>query len=226
MKNNDFFKFENKDKDFPIYKNNPHVSKAAWIVLFLLLIPGILLISDSSILSSIMSCLVILVPLLYFLNWDYALLFNKPKPKDILLAVALFIGYIVYSLVIMAVISPLNLSSAIVDTQTSLMVIPPMAISLMTEELIKFIPFMFFLRLFYKYSGNRKLSVVLSVLFVMVFFAFLHSFDLEFFLFALIVQGFGSIFEFYGYIKTKNLWIPYITHLCTDVFITLLMLLG
>lgn len=226
MENIDFFNFENKDKDFPIYRNNPYISKAAWLVLFLVLIPGILLISDSSVLSSIMSCLVILVPLLYYLNWDYTLLFYKPKRKDILMAVALFIGYIAYSLLIMEVISPLNLSSAMVDTQTNLMVIPPMAISLMTEELIKFVPFMFFLKLFYKYSGNRKLSVVLSVLFVMVFFAFLHSFSLEFFLFALIVQGFGSIFEFYGYVKTKNLWIPYITHLCTDVFITLLMLLG
>ncbi len=226
MENNDFFKFENKDKDFPIYLNNPHVSKAAWVVLFLLLIPGILLVSDSSMLSSTMSCFIILIPLLYYINWDYKLLFNKPKQKDILLAVALFIGYIVYSLVIMMVISPLDLSSAMVDTQTSLMVIPPMAISLITEELIKFIPFIFFLRLFYKYSGNRKLSVIVSVLVVMVFFAFLHSFAIEYFLFALIVQGFGSIFEFYGYIKTKNLWIPYITHLCTDVFITLLMIFG
>ena len=46
------------------------------------------------------------------------------------------------------------------------------------------------------------------------------------FLFALAIQGFGSIFEFIGYIKTKNILISYITHLCTDIFIYSIVIIG
>lgn len=61
---------------------------------------------------------------------------------------------------------------------------------------------------------------------VMVFFATLHAFNFNMLIFALFIQGFGSIFEFIGYIKTKNILISYITHLCTDAFIFAMALLG
>ena len=96
----------------------------------------------------------------------------------------------------------------------------------MGEELIKFIPFIFFLRLFYKYSNNRKLSVVVSMILVMAFFGLLHAMDTKSILSVLLLQGAGSIFEFYGYIKTKNILISYITHLCTDVFLFILIIMG
>lgn len=77
----------------------------------------------------------------------------------------------------------------------------------------------FFLRIFYKYSDNRKFSVISSVILVMIFFASLHALNFKMFLFALAIQGFGSIFEYIGYIKTKNILISYTTHICTDLFI-------
>ena len=92
----------------------------------------------------------------------------------------------------------------------------------MGEELVKLIPFLFFLRVFYKYTDNRKGSIVVSVFIIMLMFALMHSFDLRTFIFAFFIQGLGSIFEFIGYIKTKNVLISYITHLCTDVFIIIL----
>ena len=98
--------------------------------------------------------------------------------------------------------------------------------SLMGEEFIKFIPFIFFLRVIYKYTNNRKLGVVISVALVMMMFAAMHAYSVVMFIFALFIQGFGSIFEFIGYIKTKNILVSYITHLCTDVFIFSLVLLG
>ena len=38
MLENDRFKFEDKERDFPFYKGNPLLSKKAWIVLLILLI--------------------------------------------------------------------------------------------------------------------------------------------------------------------------------------------
>ena len=141
MSNDDYFNFENEDRDFPFYKKNPYVPKSGWIVL---------------IVASIV-----------------ALLFT-----------------------------------------------------LMGEELIKFVPFMLFLRILYKYSNNRKLSVVVSMLIVMVFFALLHAMDFRSLFSVLVLQVLGSIFEFIGYIKTKNIMVSYITHLCTDVFIFALIMMG
>ena len=59
--------------------------------------------------------------------------------------------------------------------------------SLMGEEFMKFIPFIFFLRVFYKYSNNRKLSLILSIIIVMIFFASLHALNFTMFIYALFV---------------------------------------
>ena len=40
MSNIDWFKFENKDYDFPFY-NNPKISKIGWAVLFFALLAGV-----------------------------------------------------------------------------------------------------------------------------------------------------------------------------------------
>ena len=223
-----WFSFENKDLDFPFYKKNPYVSKWGWIVLFICCLMGLLLTGYSDIGVSILSCLVVIVPVLYFLKWDYHAIFQKPEARDVALAVILFVLYIVYSVVVSDFLDLFGATSndLIWPETVTIMIIIPLFFSLMTEEFIKFIPFMFFLRVFYKYSNNRKISVIGSMLLVMVFFALLHTMSFEGLLFAICLQGFGSIFEFIGYIKTKNIFISYITHLCTDVFIFLLVMLG
>lgn len=223
-----WFNFENKDLDFPIYKKNPHVPKWGWIVLLIAMLAGFIFMIGSSIFAALLSLLIILIPLLYFLKWDYKAIFQKPKAKDIGLAVALFVGYIIYSLLMGTALEYLGIAGGdLVDYATmTWMSIPPLFFSLMSEELIKFIPFMFFMRVIYKYSNNRKLSVIVSMIIVMIFFASLHALDFNMFLFAIFIQGLGSIFEFIGYIKTKNILISYITHLCTDVFIFILIILG
>ncbi|MBQ6444029.1 MAG: CPBP family intramembrane metalloprotease [Methanosphaera sp.] len=78
----------------------------------------------------------------------------------------------------------------------------------------------------YKYTDNHKVSIIVSMIIVMIFFALLHLTDMKSLVSVLVLQGFGSIFEFYGYVKTKNLLAPYITHLCTDMFIFILVLSG
>lgn len=169
-----------------------------------------------------------IVPVLYFLKWDYKAIFRTPARRDILLAVGLFIGYFVYAMVMEAILKQFGIVSngPINQESVTVMTLFTSIFSLMGEEFLKFIPFMFFLRVIYKFSNNRKLSVIISMLIVMVMFAYMHSFDPALFIFALFIQGFGSIFEFYGYIKTKSIWIPYLSHLFTDYFIFIIILLG
>lgn len=228
METIDWFKFEDKKLDFPFYKKNPHIPKWGWIVLFIVLPIGLLFAMSTELHFVILSCIVLIVPVLYFLKWDYKAIFQKPTLKEIGLAVALFVGYIIYSLAMTIVLENFGIVSSglLEDGSITLMTMVTSIFSIMGEEFVKFIPFIFFLRLFFKFTENRKLSVIVSVLLVMAFFATLHAYNFKMFIFALFIQGFGSIFEYIGYIKTKNILISYITHLCTDMFIFSIALLG
>ena len=224
----DRFKFEDGDFDFPFYNKNPHIPKWGWVVLFIVWFMGFFLAVSDKLHFALMGCIVLIVPVLYFLKWDYKAIFREPSRRDLLLVVALFAGYMIYSLAIGMVLEQIGIvSSGTVDpTSVGAMKLVIAVFNVLGEEFIKFIPFMFLLRVIYKYSNNRKLSVIISVALIMIMFASIHAFNPIMFIFALFIQGFGSIFEFYGYIKTKNVLVSFLCHLLTDEFIFMLMLLG
>ena len=224
----DWFKFEDRDYDFPFYNKNPYIPKWGWIVLFFAFLIGSLLSISYKIHFSILGCIVFIVPILYFLKWDYKAIFRMPSRKDIVLVVALFVGYMIYAVVMDAILAQFGIvSNGTIDSESlSVITLFESIFSIMGEEFLKFIPFMFFLRVIYKYSNNRKLSVIISVALVMLMFASMHAYNPIMFIFALFIQGFGSIFEYYGYIKTKNILVSYLTHLLTDEFIFIILLIG
>lgn len=221
MKTIDWFRFEDRELDFPVYRKNPHVPKWGWIVLFIIMLIGLILTMGTHIYTAVLSCVVLVVPVLYFLKWDWHAIFQKPKARDVALAVGLFVGYMVYATVMDMILGQFGIVSSGLIDETSLTIVNLITpvFTIMSEEIIKFIPFIFFLRVFYKFSDNRRMSIIISVILVMIMFASLHAYNFNMFIFALFVQGFGSIFEFIGYIKTKNIIVSYITHLCTDMFI-------
>jgi len=218
-------------RDFPYYNHNPRLSKAAWIVL-LLAVPIAYLtygvtVFDNEIVSSIAFCLIMLIPLLYFSNWDYKLLFSKPTKNEIILAALMFIGYMTYAILMGSALDYFGLSStataeASSDTIFSLI---SLIFAMMGEELIKFIPLMFFMRLFYKITNKREISFAISSVIIMIYFGLLH-YDFTSLAQCLLLQGLGTVFELYGYYKTKNLFVPYLSHLFTDVFIMIIVLIG
>lgn len=225
-------KFDNT-RDFPYYRNNPRISKKGWIVL-LLLIPFSFLIYTivseiSEFIGSLIFCLILLIPLLYYSNWDYTLLFQKPTRNEIILAVLMFLGYLAYSIVVGTILDGASASgSGLANSFTiTLESIVSLVFSMMGEELIKFIPLMFFMRLFYKYTNSKSLSIALSSVIILISFGLLHYYPPYTTLISVLaLQGFGSIFELYGYLRTKNLLVPYISHLLTDALVFTLIFLG
>ncbi|WP_407423539.1 type II CAAX prenyl endopeptidase Rce1 family protein [Methanobrevibacter sp.] len=225
----DRFKFEDEGYDFPFYNKNPYIPKWGWVVLFVAFIVGtVLAVITQKLPFIILGCIVFIVPVLYFLKWDYKAIFRMPSRKDFVLIVALFVGYIVYGMVMEMILKQFGIVSpgTMGSESVTIMTLVTSIFSLMGEEFLKFIPFIFFLRVLYKFSNNRKLSVIISVAIIMVMFACFHAYNPTMLIFALFVQGFGSIFEFYGYIKTKNILVPYLTHLLTDEIIFIIALLG
>lgn len=229
----EFFKFEDSSRDFPYYKHNPRLSKTAWIVLMLcvpisFIVYGLVGI-ENELIGSILFALVLLLPLMYFSNWDLSLIIRKPTKKEIGLAVLLFIGYIIYALAVGSVIDAFTQTTEATSDYLGVTweMLFGLIFSMMGEELVKFIPLMFFMRLIYKYTNNRKVSIIVSTLIILGFFGLLHYDPPEFPLISVLaIQGFGSIFELYGYIKTKNIMVPYLSHLLTDASIFILILLG
>ena len=224
----DWFKFEDRDYDFPFYNKNPYITKRGWLVLFFAFFIGFFLATSEKFIISIIGCILLIVSVLYFLKWDYKAILRMPSRNDILLAVVLFIAYILYTLAMDSILAQFGIiSSGTVDpTSFSVMTSFEFIFWVLGEEFIKFIPLMFFLRVLYKYTNNRKLSIIISVALVMLMFASMHAFNYVMLIYAVFIQGFGSIFEFYGYIKTKNIIVPFLSHLFTDEFILLMVLLG
>ena len=89
------------NRDFPYYNENPKMSKIGWLVL-LICIPvayyanGFVSVFSNEIIGSISFLLILLIPLLYFSNWDYSLFFQKPTKNELILAVLMCLASEVY----------------------------------------------------------------------------------------------------------------------------------
>lgn len=225
-----FLEFDDS-RDFPYYDNNPRLSKKAWITLLLSVIVGILLDAIGALYSetfgSILFCFSMLIPLLYFSKWDYSLIFHKPSRNEIKLAVLLFAGYIIYAMIVGDYIDFIGMGGeAVGDLEVTLDTLASLIFGIMGEELLKFIPLMFLLRLFYKLTNNRKISLILSSIPILIGFGLLHYTPDTTLTSVLLIQGLGTVFELYGYFKTKNIIVPYLSHLLTDAFIFGLWFIG
>ena len=215
--------------------HNPRISVGGWLVLLLSVPISFLAYSivglESELIGSVLFCFIMLIPLLYFSKWDYSLIFRKPTKNEIVLAILLFAGYMIYCISVGSVLDIFGLAGAPISTPEELGVTVESTVglifSMMAEELLKFIPLMFFMRLIYKFTENLKLSVSISVAIVLVVFGLLHYMPpMNTLVSVLLLQGLGSFFEMYGYIKTKNLFVPYISHLLTDLISFIIILVG
>ena len=156
-------------------------------------------------------------------------MFRRPSRNEIILAVIMFAGYIIYAIVIDAVLVDLGVSYADAGApyDVNFEEIISLIFSMMGEELVKFIPLMFFLRLFFKYTNDRKLSISISAAIIMIGFGLLHYDPTSSSIASvLLIQGLGSIFEIYGYLKTKNIYVSYMSHFLTDMFLYIGVFLG
>lgn len=229
-----FLEFD-ESRDFPFYRHNPRISSGGWLLL-ILSVPVALLVYalvgfESEIIASVLFCLIMLIPLLYFSKWDYSLMFRKPTKNEIILAILMFAGYMIYALCLGSVLDMVGLggveASSAEEVGVTIQSTVGLLFSMMGEELLKFIPLMFLMRLVYKFTDNLKISVAVSTAIVLLGFGLLHyAPPTNTIVSVLLLQGLGSLFEMYGYLKTKNLFVPYISHLLTDAVMFIIILVG
>ena len=229
-----FLEFD-ESRDFPFYRHNPKISSGGWLLL-ILSVPVALLVYalvgfESEIIASVLFCLIMLIPLLCFSKWDYSLMFRKPTKNEIILAILMFAGYMIYALCLGSVLDMVGLggveASSAEEVGVTIQSTVGLLFSMMAEELLKFIPLMFLMRLVYKFTDNLKISVAVSTAIVLLGFGLLHyAPPTNTIVSVLLLQVLGSLFEMYGYLKTKNLFVPYISHLLTDAVMFIIILVG
>ena len=158
-------------------------------------------------------------------------MFRKPTKNEIILAILMFAGYMIYALCLGSVLDMVGLggveASSAEEVGVTIQSTVGLLFSMMGEELLKFIPLMFLMRLVYKFTDNLKISVAVSTAIVLLGFGLLHyAPPTNTIVSVLLLQGLGSLFEMYGYLKTKNLFVPYISHLLTDAVMFIIILVG
>ena len=203
----DKFKFLDDGIDFPFYNDVPKLSTADWSIVLIsviLVIITISLFSSHQALKSVMIFLVTIIPALYICKRNYGLFFKRIRLKDIKTIILSFLGYILY---VMLIATPIL---ALMHYPLAGNGILPIA------EQLRFL-LLLIMYAIYKSTGNRDISLFIGIVGSLFVFGMAHYTAYSGRIFQiLLIQGLGSIFNLYAYMKTKNVFVSYIVHLMID----------
>ena len=227
MTGSDFFKFEDEHIDFPFYNGKPFLSTTGWlfllagIILFLLALHfGPKFLPES--VRGFAYFLVLFIPFLIASHGQLGTLFKKPKLKDVKTIIICFVLGFLLSMLITIGLHTLGVHTVdnpIISENHDILFFITLFVQLMGEELLKIFAFLILMYVVYKYTENRKLDLCISFFITLVMFGLLHTTTYGGnVLHALFVIGFGSFFDVFEYVKTKNILVSYTVHVLTDLF--------
>lgn len=219
------FKFLDDGIDFPFYNDVPKLSTGEWSIVLIsviLVIIAIFLFSSHRVLKSVMIFLVTVIPALYICKGNYGLFFKRIRLKDIKPIILCYLGYYVYVLlsgIFLGLIHYPMTGNGILPMaeQFSATFVVTIFLQLMGEEFLKIFMLLLIMYTIYKSTGNRDISIFIGIVGSLFIFGMAHySAYSGRILQILLVQGLGSIFNLYAYMKTKNVFVSYIIHLMID----------
>lgn len=219
------FKFLDDGIDFPFYNDVPKLSTGDWSIVLIsviLVIIAIFLLSSNQALKSVMIFLVTIIPALYICKRDYGLFFKRIRLKDIKTIILCYIGYMVFVVLAGIFLTLIHYNMAgngILPTAEHLSptFIVTIFLQLMGEEFFKIFMLLIIMYAVYKSTGNRDMSIGIGIVGSLFLFGMSHySAYSGRVLQILMVQGCGSIFNLYAYMKTKNVLVSYVLHLIID----------
>lgn len=217
------FEFLEDGIDFPFYNDKPKLSTGEWGLIAAALIIFTALCFIKGIPKTIhvaLYFLVMIIPAIYICKGNYSLFFKKPKLRDIITIVLCLFGYLIYTILMASILDLIgypianNANSAL---NLDLMFYITMFIQLVGEEFFKIFILLIVMYLVYKSTNNRNLSIYIGIITTLLVFGLAH-FDAYGgrLLQVLLIQGLGTIFNLYAYMKTKNFIVSYIVHVLID----------
>ena len=221
---NDFFRFEDKEYDFPFLNGDSRFTTKNVIILIIGLlisavIPYLIPPTGEGMLKAILMTFPPLLATVYVFKDDMSNVFRMPKPRDILIVIIGLILMFVFATISNFIGNALGIP-VLTDNAVNgppLILIIRALIQLLGEELVKFIPLIIAAAYLYKSIG-RKAAIIVAIIITQIIFALFHIPAYGFAMgFLLLHIGFGSIVLPLVYVKTKNVIICYLIHFLFDL---------
>ncbi len=232
---NNFFNFEEKDLDFPFYNGKPQLKSTDWIILLAALILRIAFIFGlwnyipftaylNPLIIGIIELLLLFIPIAYCCRGNLGLFLRKPEKKDLKVIIICVILYYVFSIAMALILRAVGVATAtnpIGSMNASLpLVLILVLILLFGEELFKFSTLIMSMAVAYRFTDDRKTSMIIGIIVSCILFGLIHLGTYQFnVLQCLLIIGIGCVIHFYPYLKTKNLTNSYITHIIIDLIV-------
>lgn len=218
----EMFFWERKGLDFPFYNDK---NMGLWQPILLIasaVVPLLLLqyLPDSRLIKSLFLCLAPLVPFLIVARGNIFTIVKRPRLGDIPLVIVTLILTIAFGIGVAAALYNLGFEiqgNAVYNEARDEVFFRYLAIQLFGEEMIKINIFLGVLILAFKRSGNRKASILVAIVLTLFIFGLAHLRAYNgAVLQILLIQGLGSIFDLFCYLRTKNILTSYAMHLIQD----------
>lgn len=209
--------------DFPLYNDK---TLAIWQPIVLILcallavtIPG--RITDDRVIKGGIMFLGTLVPFLILVRGNIGSIIKRPQWGDIplvLIALVLTVAYSLGTALFLNKFLGVQIQgNALYDEVRGPLFYQALLVQLFGEEMFKLDVLLGVMTLFFMRTGNRKTSVIFAVIVTMIAFGLVHFFAYKgSILQILLVQGLGSIFAIFCYLRTKNILTSYAMHVLLD----------
>ena len=220
----DLFRWELPGMDFPLYNDE---RLALWQPIVLIIcallavtVPG--RITDAREIKGVIMFLATLVPFLVLVRGNIGSIIKRPRLRDIplvLIALALTIAYSLgMGFFLMKVLGVEVQGNALYDEARGPWFYPALLLQLFGEEMFKLDILLGVMTLVFRRTNNRKASVILAIVVTMLVFGLVHFAAYKgSILQILLVQGLGSIFAIFCYVRTKNVLTSYAMHAILDL---------
>lgn len=225
---------DDKETDFPFYKEG--IPTHNWIFPISGCLSALLLIYRDLPISPVLkiavrASLLVVLPFLglhFVSSHIYTSLYRKLRRSDFKLIVLTVLSAIVIQLFLHFLLTELfqykfaenggvNIISTLGTTDRIIYSFFLFGFQLMGEEMLRIVPFLFFLQFFTQNLGmRRKHSILFSWFISAAIFALLHLPTYNWNMIQVLVLFTGSFVMNYAYVRTKNVWVVYLVHLLYD----------
>ena len=209
-------------QDFPLYNTLSNLDIAVLTLSILLVFAVVSM--QSFIPSSLKSVLIFLIPFcafLYVCRGKLDLIVKRLHKSDLAFIVAYVVLY--YIIAIGAGIILYNLGftlkpNAILSVEKDWVFWILFLFQIFGEELFKLSMFITALSLLYRHASNINNWIIsIAALFTSFLFAIVHMFAYGGILQPLMILGLGNLVLIYAYVRSKNVVVPYVSHLIVDL---------
>jgi len=220
----DYFKFEDEREDFPFYNGIPKLTNLEWIILaFAPILVALITIYNFFPYGTRQICyfLVTIIPVAIVCHGKLSLLFKKPRLNDFKVIIICVILYLVWGALATFIGKSLGFSvvqNGMATTPLTIWDAVLVLIQLMAEDIFKVSILLIAMGLIYYFTKNRKTALVSGIIVSMLLFGLIHMGAYDNNLYQCIaIIGIGTVIHLYPYLKTKNIFNTYFTHIIIDL---------